>query len=358
MKQHRRGLIVLAISLFIISSRLPSTRQAGPSGPASADLVSNNADPNGFPINPHWGIQASLPGKLPSIPELCRLWPPDAPRTVAEYFGNKGCTTQLHRITIDTAGPGLYGDGCRWQSRQRPRFSGHMNWFAVTINGEGSWHNIETDHDVNLFLAPDADSSILSPGLTSTLAHASLRERPAYKLEFDVREVFDAIENSGAASPLWKTILSKPQTRKRLLTGKRYVALGLYGLDAQHGYHAEIHPVWALAVRVSEDAGADTWVIFARNSGNEGGCSLHVPHKLELPAGQNELILDLPVRPGMAGIRPQGLFHNIFGDEVDAKPTPIGVTGADRRVRVYFPLPTRSGNGIQIIHGEVRVSYQ
>src|SRR5262249_53382961 len=58
------------------------------------------------------------------------------------------------------------------------------------------------------------------------------------------------------------------------------VATGLVGLDGVHGAHTELHPVYIMAFRLSQQAVAggvqEEWAFLARNSGDEGMCSSHV----------------------------------------------------------------------------------
>src|SRR5262249_10919289 len=80
---------------------------------------------------------------------------------------------------------------------------------------------------------------------------------------------------------------------------REVIVTGLFGIDAEHMssrlLNAEIHPVYAMAVRTSDPPAvdSDTWVLFARDSANEGFCShqgrahvLHWPdqrYQVELP---------------------------------------------------------------------------
>ena len=129
--------------------------------------------------------------------------------------------------------------------------------------------------------------------------------------------------------------------------------MGLYGLDAQHGYHAELHPLWGLAVRVATESNTDTWVVFARNFGNEGGCSSRAPHRLPLRPGRDRFILDLPTRVTGGTLGAIGVFRDVFGDEAR-----VDLVTAGKTVRVSVPMVSALGAGAQLVFGEIRIVYQ
>lgn len=319
-----------------------------------ADLVHRRVDPNGFPINPFWSIQETQTGSRPSITALCSLHRPHSPGQVSDYFGTPDCTSQLGQISVELAGGGLYGDLCRTAALPQPRFPGHLNWFPVTVLGQGSWLHIDPlDHDVNLLLVPDPMDGIVAPGLTS--AAPQLKGLAAYKVEFDEREVFEEIANAGASTPLWQRVLSSAPERKRLLQNKYYLMTGLYGLDAQHDYHAELHPIWGFAVRLQSEQDLETWLIFARNSGNEGGCSSRT--RFRLPQSQDgvmQMAFDLPIAPQLGIPQVTATFRNLFGlDAPFLAQVQAGAT--NRTVRLTIPFPT-DNSGIQLVFGELKVS--
>ena len=74
----------------------------------------------------------------------------------------------------------------------------------------------------------------------------------------------------------------------RLINGRRAKIIGLLNFDNEHfgsdGAHTELHPIYLFAVLTQEDARTETWSFFARDYGDQGGCS-HPgwTHKLYLP---------------------------------------------------------------------------
>jgi hypothetical protein len=69
-----------------------------------------------------------------------------------------------------------------------------------------------------------------------------------------------------------------------LVDGSYAIVTGLMGLDCEHSCSTELHPVWAMAVRVKSDPADVVWAIFVRNWGNEGFCSQD-QHYLDLIGG-------------------------------------------------------------------------
>ena len=77
--------------------------------------------------------------------------------------------------------------------------------------------------------------------------------------------------------------------------GKFAIVTGLLGLDTEHaGAQAELHPAYAVAIRVNDDPSDETWAIFVRNWGNEGYCS-SLPHPVDFP--NNQYTFHLPPNP-------------------------------------------------------------
>jgi hypothetical protein len=184
--------------------------------------------------------------------------------------------------------------------------SGHLNWFVSTYTGKIKWddwsgtfnllHPTKSgDDDYNFFLFPDSGT-----GLTAA--------KPQWiGLEFDSDEVVDRIDkgwwnnfhdqvknNGGPDGAAAQSIANAPA-----------IAIGLMGLDSEHGAFTELHPVYGLAIHINSDAGhvgTDDWVFLARNFGNEGYCSdgnMTVPQLTTLSffIPRNNAIGDDPASP-------------------------------------------------------------
>src|SRR5262249_29672942 len=95
--------------------------------------------------------------------------------------------------------------------------------------------------------------------------------------------------------------LSAPRA---LFAGRHAIMTGLLGLDVQHDGHAELHPIYAMAVRTTEsltqgpNPKVDCWAIFARNWGNEGFCSNHDHPQPDL----KHITFHLPQPPGATAV--------------------------------------------------------
>ena len=229
-----------------------------------AALVSDAVDENDLLLNPMWGYQRSNPGQLPDPRRLCNNEPDKCTyqRTYRDYG---------QYLVFITCGP-------------------HVNWFPVTYDGQIRWHDHSapgTDDDYN-FLLQRQDQ-----------AGYTIVDRNGLLLEFDSDETVDhfytpwwrrfhdavdAGDGIGAdASLLYsRGLLSRDEFEwrwkeryalaKSMVDGKYAIVTGLAGLDCEHSCGAELHPVYAMAIRVRDDSGDESWAIFVRNWGNQGFC--------------------------------------------------------------------------------------
>jgi hypothetical protein len=244
------------------------------------DLVSDTVDPNDLPLNPWWAYEKGV-DHLPGDPQ----GPPDPDRQCGLRYidpdnvdlginlSGGHCTTQSPSVN---QGTGLNGELCR-HAAEDGVLAGHLNWFVSTYTGKIKWddwsgtfsplHPTKSgDDDYNFFFLPDSGT-----GLTAA--------RPeSIGLEFDSDETVDRIDkgwwndfhdqvknNGGPDGAAAKSILNAPA-----------IAIGLMGLDSEHGAYSELHPVYGLAIHIKSDAGhvgTDDWVFLARNYGNEGYCA-------------------------------------------------------------------------------------
>jgi len=121
------------------------------------------------------------------------------------------------------------------------------------------------------------------------------------ELEFNGEET-TGLFSAQHGGELWSPLIALPQlsaesteyvvqnTRAdRLFRDRLGVVTGLLGLDGEHDFHTELHPVLALAVDVSHelpDRYGHAWLVLVRNMGNEGECSAgQVPWVGEIPLG-------------------------------------------------------------------------
>jgi hypothetical protein len=132
--------------------------------------------------------------------------------------------------------------------------------------------------------------------------------RDNIECEFDSDETIDHFD-----TPWWNSFhsavdnSSDDQVNESLFKvqgdlGRYAIVTGLLGLEMVHGGSPELHPVWAMAIRVSDDDPADeVWAIFIRRWGNEGFCSGDQHYLQSLP--DNTYTFLLPWRPGASDVR-------------------------------------------------------
>ena len=252
----------------------------GSSSPNKAmDLLSDTVDPNNLPLNPWWayekGVGRSAGGPAHPDPDIqcgLRYIDPDNVDSGINLSGSQ-CTTQSPSVN---QGSGLNGELCR-NAAVNGVLAGHLNWFVSTYTGKIEWQDYSGpeisvshptqhgDDDYNFTLAPDSGT-----GLTNS--------RPNWiGLEFDSDEVVDRIDK-GWWSDFHKLIDTYDGTdggASLSIKDDPAIAIGVMGLDSEHGAYTELHPVYGLAIRINTNntPTTDDWVFLARNFGNEGYCS-------------------------------------------------------------------------------------
>lgn len=269
--------------------------------PAAApfDLVWDSEDDNGIPLNPKWGWQITHPGAFPN-PMVCQNGPHKTP-----------CTTWEDAIKLDTADICKYEQYDPTANNNPPAFGvpGHANWAAGTFVGGIQWEShscpcdtvcaVRTgacDDDYNFDFYPSGGASLTN-------------ERENIESEFDSDETIDhfntpwwnnfhtAVDNyssNAEVNQLWFKESNGTPMRYAILTG-------LIGLEFAHTVSTELHPVWAMAIRVKDDDPADeVWAMFVRRFGNEGFCSGD-QHYLD-GLSNDTYTFRLPWRPGASAV--------------------------------------------------------
>jgi hypothetical protein len=253
----------------------------GTSSPNKAmDLVSDTVDSNNLPLNPWWAYEKGV-GRSPGGPPhpnpetQCGLRYIDADNVdLGINLEGDQCTTQSPSVNQAS---GLNGELCRYDAESGV-LAGHLNWFVSTYTGKIRWQDFSGpelslsdptkhgDDDYNFVLFPDSGT-----GLTTS--------RPEWiGLEFDSDEVVDRIDKGwwNDFHNLVDTYAGPDGAAAQRIADAPAIAIGLMGLDSEHGAYTELHPVYGLAIHINSDAGhvgTDDWVFLARNFGNEGYCS-------------------------------------------------------------------------------------
>jgi len=219
-----------------------------------------------------------------------------------------------------------YSKPCTWQPTSEDHgllcaatlgiVDGHHNWVAGTYEGTIFWNDKSgwiQDGDYNFRLVRPDDA-----GMTTENAIKAGPNRKSMKLEFSSNETID---NFG--TPWWDAFHTavdsdfSPATRipigPDVLDGAFGIVSGLIGLDCPHTCASEIHPVWAMAIRVKDDPGDETWAVFVRRFGNEGFCSDHQHYLDELL--NDTFTFRLPWRAGATavGVNPATVFESKLG---------------------------------------------
>ena len=272
---HRRAILILIALLFACGCGKHAwnyTLHTPPPPPTENFDVSfdaNDLDPNHAPRNVDWKPQ--LQGNLPD-PDAC----PNK-----EPYGS-ACTKDV----IFKDKPGIKDFICFF-GNPSGSFRGHADWLVAQYNGSVGWFNLGADSDYDLVLVPEtrAPGTENRHGVTTNnnfLADDS--HRPRYiEMEWDSEETDDAFTSNplgfwanfarAARSDNAQTEVSEllhPSNPGTLACG---TALGLFGLDCDHGCRSELHPIYALAVQTAEDPNDNEWAVFVRNWGTGGFCS-------------------------------------------------------------------------------------
>jgi hypothetical protein len=276
----------------------------GKGQPGDLDLVSDSVDENGLPKNPRWWWQLKNPGQVPDPRQLCQTFPTWRDSANSGKPVVDPCITQRPVLM-----------SWPWHCS-----AGHLNWMNVTYEGTLFWKEKSStwptgDDDYNFKLQFPNNTPL---GLTTSepdSAHGNFMV-----VEFDSDETIDHFDHGW-----WQTfhdaVDNDDQKAHRMVDGAFAILTGTFGLDNQYASWTELHPIFAIAIRVSDaqtttipagDPNHEMWAIFVRNSGDQGGC------------GGDQVTMDL-------------------SPNQDRGPAPF-----------YFCLPWRSG----LTHAEVRQETQ
>lgn len=202
---------------------------------------------------------------------------------------------------------------CYLGQNNRERIHGHYNWFPATYTGTVCFNDYSfPDLDYTFSLIPEPDTHAF-PGLTRWNppaepdpkkgkkcgpGHDQACGKPcgqdsgkectpkAFHIEFDSLETIERFQSPhwsdfrDLASPCKNNpvkIKSCDQDKARdFVKKKRAVVIGLLGLDSEHNIYSELHPVYAIAIEINDNPKNNTWMVFARNNGDEGACAINL----------------------------------------------------------------------------------
>ncbi len=208
------------------------------------DVAASTFDPNPFPLNPQWGKimeHHTVPNPAESCPITSDSDNPDD-WTRNPKFPN--CTS--YDVTFN---------GGIWCGP-------HVNFMPVTYEGIVTWEDHSSswlDDDYSLNVTRD-DSALYST--------AGQRVH----IEFNSDETVD---NWDDTNTWWDDFHHHyvDQDNGHVIDGRAVTVIGLLNLDALHSGSTELHPVYAMFVRQSQnDPTRATWAFFVRNWGDQGMC--------------------------------------------------------------------------------------
>ncbi|MFZ0091306.1 MAG: hypothetical protein WAL63_17485 [Solirubrobacteraceae bacterium] len=259
------------------------------------DLIPDHGlDYNLFPYDPDWAYFAQN-SQLPDALSLCNGYNGSAP-----YLGSPPCTSQP--ITEDNPSPDSFSHYiCKHGRHPLDAYHGHVNYEPATYQGILQWYEKSdpgSDDEYSLDLHP-------SPTLDGVTAGNN--NSNSIHIEFDSDETVDHFDDNAWWNKFHTSVdrgHAVDYNGGTYVNGRLAVVTGLVGIDTVHGASAELHPVYAIAIRTTPEYApptsglpADQWAFFARNFGDEGYCS---SNGHPLPDGPLRVLI--PWRQGATGV--------------------------------------------------------
>ncbi|HKW40347.1 MAG TPA: hypothetical protein VJN39_03770 [Gemmatimonadales bacterium] len=299
------------IALLVLSLLVRAT--SAQSRPRPADLVprdDTSFDANGLALNPIWGWQRAG-RRSGDIDRLCGFVAGLGERSERPlHFKHIGCTSQDSLIVLNERYKTVAAGYACNQDTDEGELQGHVNWYVVTMTGMVDWVSYERgedgqDHDVTLQLDTLRD-------IRDTLStERRTRDEQEIEVEFNGDEVLGWAKDSLPPwwGRLWRSAQKSDAVPDSMIELAPAIVTGVFGLDAIHGAHPEIHPVYALALLVNQQTDGDStqehWAFFVRNGGNEGECSNGFMPFQDLSSdstGRLVFRFTLPWRPGAGDV--------------------------------------------------------
>ena len=363
---------------FVVVTIVHGARPPQPN-PKPFDLLLGAFDDNDILLNPKWATQDGGPNTNASF----RL--PAGVTPSASFPDPVGPPCDRRPYTLCTSQPTTSDNGILCGLTVA---DGHHNWAAATYTGRIFWNDHSCavcDGDYNFRLVPTAGA-----GLTKVNGNVATGEK-SMKLEFSDDETIDhfhtpwwnsfhkAVDDVDDAIVILKLtraaatsgdpaarllaqqripsleadLAKKSGLLKSMVNGRDAIVTGLLGLDCAHNCASELHPVWAMAIRVKDDPADETWAIFVRRFGNEGFCSRD-QHYLDDLLG-DEFVFRLPWRANAsaASLTADTFLRCRFGKAAG----PRVVSAAGTGVLVSFFLPVPDSDEGEMINGELHLQW-
>jgi hypothetical protein len=313
----------------------------------------SGVDDNGLPMNPIWSYQVANPGKMPDFDPSCQN---------SDYFdwGMPTCTSQNPSQDVNSGFFSSIAQDFGYCDPGPPH--GHVNWAIVTYQGtlefrgySGTGHN---DDDLNFgLITPDnggrAANSEIDDGVT----------RPGIGVEFKKGETTD---NFG--TPFWQhfdALFSNGDNTNYFgglsvdglnIDGADAVVTALMGVDGVHGGYAELHPVFAMAIKTKEtttdDGVEQTWDFFVRNEGNQGSCASNA-HDWPSQIANGSYVIQLPWPQNATDATPTVTAGQMYAPSQSSFAY-LGMEVLNRWSFLRFQLPSFTSTGID---GQLTIRY-
>ena len=246
---------------------------------ASMDLWWDEVDNNALGLNPKWGLQVTSPGTRPDATTLCNAFHDEGD---VLNLGTPPCTTQHPEVDEPGGGQPANYVVCQLGGLFSGSVHGHVDWGFGTYTGLLYFQDWQVPGiDVNLG-DNDYDFGLVRPDQAGVTLGNDFQWHSVgnfgLTLEMDSTETIDnftspwwvAFRNAVHAHPAHTGDWTAAQA---LVGGQEAIAIGLIGIDIQHGPHAELHPIMGLAIHTQTTPEEDVWEVMARNWGDEGFCS-------------------------------------------------------------------------------------
>jgi hypothetical protein len=321
---------------------------------APLDLLNDGYDANLIPLNPYWEYKTN--GVAPTAGNPAQSPGGD---TVCSGQGKVDVIKNGHPENVPCVSPTTVtsrDDASYWDQFlndydpfQSPyAWCSHANWGLATYTGQlefESHSDPSEDDDYSWQLYTD-----FNRGLAGT--------RTNIEPEFDSEETTNYFSTNWWSSFI-SAVNSNPDdgdfSAAKTFFGKKFaIVTGLFGLDLGHyQYASELHPVFAMAVRVKEDDPNDEhWAMFVRRFGDEGFCSSEQHYLDFLP--DNKFVFQLPLIWGANAVLDDNVQIDFRGEHIFDTPTVEFVP--NQGVFVSFNLPEDPA-ARQLIHGEVHLKW-
>jgi hypothetical protein len=321
-------------------------------------------DPNGFLLNPRWhGADSITP---PDIEKDCRFRATTGHLEKRRLFvtsKDAACLSAYERarITLNEVHTTLGLGAVCATGTKTGGIRGHVNWFPVTVQGQLKWDGFSKglqDHDwrINLIPRDTAQSGRFYANAVVQSNHVDeFYVRRGYHTENYFEETLGLIPNQGGSFwQAFKAAIIEDEVAAALVDHRLAIVTGLYGVDAVHNFHAELHPVYGMSILVDTMTTQDgklreQWAIMVRSEGTQGDCgagTLAMITSEETALTQN-YVVDLGEWPGAGS--PDVSLGRSWSTDTSRLPTySIGNNASgSNHVRLQFtharPRPAKPG---------------